>query len=218
VVEHVRAQPAYDAPFAAAFPGRGVSMDTVGEALAAYEATLLDGNTRFDRWYYGGESGALTPQEQQGFSLFSGKAGCSQCHLIGPRDALFSDGKWHNTGIGYARTMAAAGPQSVELVPGLRTSLPRAQMAAISAPQANDLGRFEVTLNPADRWAYMTPALRAISRTAPYMHDGSLTSLPGVVEFYDKGGIGNPEKSALVRPLGLSEAEKAALLVFLQAL
>lgn len=91
-------------------------------------------------------------------------------------------------------------------------------MAAISAPQANDLGRFEVTLNPADRWAYMTPALRAISRTAPYMHDGSLTSLPGVVEFYDKGGIGNPEKSALVRPLGLSEAEKAALVVFLQAL
>jgi cytochrome c peroxidase len=46
----------------------------------------------------------------------------------------------------------------------------------------------------------------------------SLTSLPGVVEFYGKGGIGNPEKSALVRPLGLSEAEKAALVAFLQVL
>jgi cytochrome c peroxidase len=50
------------------------------------------------------------------------------------------------------------------------------------------------------------------------MHDGSLTSLSEVVEFYDRGGIDNPEKSALVRPLGLSEVEKAALVAFLQAL
>jgi cytochrome c peroxidase len=114
--------------------------------------------------------------------------------------------------------MIAGGPQVVELVPGLRTVVSRAQLATIQAPQANDLGRFEVTLNPEDRWAYMTPTLRAISRTAPYMHDGSLTSLTEVVEFYDRGGIDNPEKSALIRPLGLSEVEKAALVAFLQAL
>jgi cytochrome c peroxidase len=218
VLEHVRMQPAYGTAFDSAFPGRGVSMDTVGDALAAYEATLLDGNTRFDRWHYGGQRDALTSREQEGFALFTGKAGCGQCHLIGPRHALFSDGNWHNTGIGYARTMIAGGPQVVELVPGLRTVVSRAQLATIQAPQANDLGRFEVTLNPEDRWAYMTPTLRAISRTAPYMHDGSLTSLTEVVEFYDRGGIDNPEKSALIRPLGLSEVEKAALVAFLQAL
>ncbi len=50
------------------------------------------------------------------------------------------------------------------------------------------------------------------------MHDGSLPSLEAVVEFYDRGGIDNPGKSALLMPLYLSAAERAALVAFLRTL
>ena len=51
-----------------------------------------------------------------------------------------------------------------------------------------DQGRAGVTSAAVDRGAFKTPTLREISRTAPYMHDGSLMSLPQVIEYYDTGG------------------------------
>ena len=54
--------------------------------------------------------------------------------------------------------------------------------------------------------------------TAPYMHDGSLATLEEVIEFYDRGGIDNPQKSPLLRPLGLAPEEKRALAAFLKSL
>ena len=50
------------------------------------------------------------------------------------------------------------------------------------------------------------------------MHDGSLRTLEAVVEFYDRGGIDHPEKSALIAPLGLTAEERAALVAFLRTL
>ena len=66
--------------------------------------------------------------------------------------------------------------------------------------------------------AFKTPTLRELPRTAPYMHDGSLASLEEIVDFYDRGGHPNPALDPLIRPLGLSEQEKAALVAFLRAL
>jgi cytochrome c peroxidase len=60
----VRSFPDYPALFERSFPGRGVSMETIGIAIAAYERTLLLANSPFDRWRYGGEKGALSQQEQ----------------------------------------------------------------------------------------------------------------------------------------------------------
>lgn len=65
---------------------------------------------------------------------------------------------------------------------------------------------------------FKTPSLREVDRTAPYMHDGSLPSLEAVVDFYDKGGNGNPYLDRELRPLGLSAAEKQALVEFLRSL
>jgi cytochrome c peroxidase len=79
----VRSLPDYPALFDRSFPGRGVSVETIGIAIAAYERTLLLANSPFDRWRYGGEKGALSQQEQLGYALFTGKAGCSVCHLVG---------------------------------------------------------------------------------------------------------------------------------------
>lgn len=81
-----------------------------------------------------------------------------------------------------------------------------------------DLGRFDVTQREADRGAFKTPTLRDIVLTAPYFHDGSAATLEEVVEFYDKGGIKNPQLATEIKPLGLTAQEKADLVVFMRAL
>ncbi len=69
-----------------------------------------------------------------------------------------------------------------------------------------------------DLGAFKTPTLRELSRTAPYMHDGSIPSLEEVVDFYDRGGDANPFLDDDIRPLGLTADEKQALIMFLHAL
>ena len=91
-------------------------------------------------------------------------------------------------------------------------------MESITSPTANDLGRFEVTRDPKDRWAFKTPGLRNVARTGPYMHDGSLGSLKDVVDYYNRGGDFSPNKSELIRPLHLSEEERRDLVSFLESL
>ena len=81
-----------------------------------------------------------------------------------------------------------------------------------------DEGRAGVTHAAADRGAFKTPTLREISRTAPYMHDGSLMSLPQVIDYYDTGGAKNPFLAPELRPLHLSPLEKADLVAFLNSL
>ena len=81
-----------------------------------------------------------------------------------------------------------------------------------------DEGRFEVTRRPEDRGAFKTPTLREIARTAPYMHDGSVGTLTDVVEFYDQGGMPNPNLDPELRPLRLIDDEKRALIAFLESL
>ncbi len=81
-----------------------------------------------------------------------------------------------------------------------------------------DQGRFAVTNEDEDHGAFKTPTLREVARTAPYMHDGSITTLEEVLEFYDRGGNNNPYLDPILRPLNLNAAEKRALLAFLHAL
>jgi cytochrome c peroxidase len=81
-----------------------------------------------------------------------------------------------------------------------------------------DLGRFEITLDPADRYAFKTPSLRNVARSAPYMHDGSLATLEDVVDFYDRGGGNVAGKSERLAALGLLPDEKRSLAAFLRSL
>ena len=81
-----------------------------------------------------------------------------------------------------------------------------------------DPGRFEVTGKPEDRGKFKTPTLRNLTRTAPYMHDGRVTRLEDVIEFYNKGGNPNPYLDSELRPLHLMDEEKHALVAFLRAL
>jgi cytochrome c peroxidase len=81
-----------------------------------------------------------------------------------------------------------------------------------------DLGRYNVTKKEADKGAFKTPTLRNIAASAPYLHDGSAKTLEDVIEFYDKGGIKNPNLSKKIKPLNLTAKEKADLVAFLKSL
>lgn len=219
VIEKIRRLADYDGLFEFAFEGKGPEIDTIGMAIAAYERTIVSANSSFDRWYYAKDETALTYSARQGFELFVGKAGCTGCHLIGPRYALFTDDSFHNTGLGW---QAAIGDDRsavpVQIAPGIKTMVPRNIIESVSEPAPSDLGRYEVTQNPDDRWRYKTPSLRNISLTAPYMHNGSFGTLEQVVEFYNQGGFPNPLLDPLVRPLGLTDAEVKNIVSFLESL
>lgn len=82
----------------------------------------------------------------------------------------------------------------------------------------SDVGRAAVTKKKEDTGAFRTPTLREISKTGPYMHDGSQKTLEEVIDFYDKGGEKNPTLSPRVLPLSLTTQEKADLVSFMKAL
>jgi cytochrome c peroxidase len=79
-----------------------------------------------------------------------------------------------------------------------------------------DLGRYQVTKVEGDKGAFKTPTLREVARHAPYMHDGSLESLEAVVEYYNQGGVKNPQLDEDISPLHLTAQEKADLVTFLK--
>ena len=81
-----------------------------------------------------------------------------------------------------------------------------------------DVGRFRLTGEAADRALFKVPSLRNIELSAPYMHDGSFSTLEEVIEHYQSGGKNHPHKSPLIQALDLSESEKEDLLQFLKSL
>jgi len=189
-------------------------------ALASYERTLVSGDSAFDRFLYAGDATQFSSAAKRGFALFSGRAGCVECHTVGSEHALFSDNSFHNTGIGF---IAAMGPgngetQRVQAAPGVYLEVPRSLIRQVSEPPSSDLGRYEITHNPADRWRYRTPGLRNVALSAPYMHDGSIPTLAGVVEFYRRGGVPNEELDPLMRPLELSDTDVDDIVAFLESL
>ncbi len=219
VLDRVAGLDDYPEAFRTAFPGRGLGVETLGMAFASYQRTLVSGPSPFERWRYGGESDAISEAAQRGFALFAGKAACVDCHRVDDAWAPFEDGAFHNTGVGY---LAAMGPaettQEVLVAPGVVVEVDRAIVDAVSEPRPADLGRYEITQDPDDRWRYLTPSLRNVALTAPYMHDGSIATLEEVVAFYARGGVPNPGLDPLLRPVVLDARERADLVAFLEAL
>ena len=217
VLEKIRHLPDYQGRFQQVFQSE-VNMLNLGQALASYQRVLVSADSPFDRWYYGGDNNAVSASVKKGFELFTGKAQCSQCHVVEDRQAVFTDNQLHNTGIGYRTVMAASGKQKVQLAPGVFVEVDSRLIDEVSEPKPNDLGLYEITQQPKDLWKYRTPSLRNIALTAPYMHDGSLDSLKQVIRFYNQGGHANPYLDARIKPLGLNEQEMTQLEAFLNAL
>lgn len=192
VLDRLRASGEYLQGFRRVFGPSAPDRVSVAQALAAYQRTLLSGNSAFDRWNWG-ETGALSADALRGYALFAGQALCWQCHPLNSEEAvMLTDHGFHDTGV--AAVVARQGD--------------RGQAAA-----RDDLGRFEVTGRQADRWRFRTPSLRNVALTGPYMHDGSIATLREVVEFYNRA-----EGTGELQPLQLSEKDIHAVVAFLEAL
>jgi cytochrome c peroxidase len=139
---------------------------------------------------------------------------------VGDEYALFTDNKLHNTGHGYATSMGIRPEKTrVQLAPGVFVDVDTNIIDSVrQQPKINDVGRYEVTQNPYDRWKYRTSILRNVALTAPYMHDGGFSTLREVVEFYNQGGFENELLSPMIRPLGLNDEETNQIVDFLNAL
>jgi hypothetical protein len=168
---------------------------------------------------FGGQDDALSPAARRGFTLFTGAAGCASCHLIAPDHALFTDHAAHNTGIGYRQAMApASGTRSLRVAPRETLRFDPGVLGSAAELPPSDLGRYEITLDPDDRWKYKTPSLRNVELTAPYMHDGSLPTLRDVVEYYNGGRVPHELLDARIRPLNLTPDDIHDIVAFLEAL
>lgn len=172
-------------------------------AIAEYLKTLDFGHSAVDAALRG-EAG-LPPLADEGMRLFAGKAGCVTCHH-GP---LLSDGRPHRLGVPDHPALTRDPLRTISL---LRHYAER----GLPNPMAErgDVGVYAISKNPGDRGSFITPSLRGLSHTAPYMHNGRYASLEDVVDFHDRGGGPGSE----LRPLGLSARERQALVAFLQAL
>jgi cytochrome c peroxidase len=218
VADQIARLPDYAGLFERAFPDLGLSPDTIGAALAAYQRSLVSAGSRFDRFFFKGEVGALSASERRGYVLFRGVAHCDACHTLEGNNTLFTDNEFHNLGVGLGKEDRSSAQVSVQLAPGVETKVSVAMLDSLFRAPAKDEGRYEVTRVEKDRFAYRTPTLRNVELTAPYMHDGSLATLRDVVDFYDRGGNQNPGLDDFMLPLFLTERQKEDLVAFMRAL
>jgi cytochrome c peroxidase len=95
ILSKLKAMPGYVQAFDRAYPGEGITKDTVAKAVASFERTIISQGAPFDAWVHG-KNRAISPSAQRGFDLFTGKANCVACHS-GPN---FTDEGFHNIGLG----------------------------------------------------------------------------------------------------------------------
>lgn len=81
-----------------------------------------------------------------------------------------------------------------------------------------DSGRMRISHKEEDRAMFRVPSLRNVGVTAPYMHDGSLSSLPAVIDHYREGGKAHANKSSMIGPIDISNEEEEQLIAFLRSL
>ena len=213
VVARVAAVDEYRKTFRRVFPREGITIDTIAGAIAAFERSLVSRNAPFDR-FIRGDKNALSEVQKQGWELFKGKAKCIDCHSHSAAAPLFSDGKFHNTGVRAKELTFQALSERANEVKHLTSEL----STLAHSPQFSDLGRFLVTKEFKDLGAFKTPTLRDIELTGPYMHDGSIRTLLDVLRFYNQGGVKNPVLDEKMTPLNLTEPEMNAIVEFLRAL
>lgn len=93
-IRELKAIPGYVDLFESAYPGQGITAETLSMAIASFERTIVATQSPFDQWL-AGNSGAISESAERGFEVFKGKGACEKCHS----GFNFSDGSFHNIGI-----------------------------------------------------------------------------------------------------------------------
>jgi cytochrome c peroxidase len=163
-IDRIRAIPGYKPYFESAF-GKGdtVTMDNAAKAIATYERTLITPNSAYDQ-FVAGDAKALSAAAVRGMNLFE-STGCTSCHS----------------------GAAFAGP-ALPVGTGFYMKLPVFPDDALIKDYdlATDMGRFVATGNEADKQMWRVPTLRNLVYTAPYLHNGSVKTLPDAVRLMAK--------------------------------
>ena len=214
VVARFRSDPLLQPMFAEAFPGQAdpVSMANIVFAIASYERSLLSFGSPYDRYFYGNDETALSDSALRGMTFFFSERGeCFHCH----GNFNFSGSVVHANA---PNATAEFQNNALYNIDG-RGGYPVGNRGLYEhTGMARDMGRFH------------PPSLRNITLTAPYMHDGSIATLDGVIDHYAAGGrtltegpnagVGSesPLKSIFLHGFTLDPQERADLMAFLEAL
>lgn len=225
VLEIVRTDPEYLATFQSVFDvsAKKLTIDHVAQAIADFERTLVAGNSPFDRYFFKGQTDAMTDAQIRGFNLFIAQGRCVSCHTVEQDHALFTDGRFHNIGIGINQIQQDI-PRLTEAFLEAKNKGGQVDVIVLTDKKSSELGRFAVTGELSQIGAFKTPTLRNVELTAPYMHDGSLKTLKEVMVHYNNGGVnqaGEPVNDFLsggIRPLNLTDAQLDDLVAFMKAL
>jgi cytochrome c peroxidase len=201
--ERVKQDPVYVKMFKDAGYGEP-SNGSVRKAIPEYLKTLISRGAPYD-------TGKMSDAAKSGFDLFTGKAGCSACHS----GSRFTDDQPHNTGV----------PENPEIWRDPRRHITYVAFAMFMGIEnymniRRDVGAHIRThkADGSDIGKFMTPGLRELKQTAPYMHNGMIKTLTDVVDFYNRGGGSDANKDPRLKPLHLSKEERESLVVFLEAL
>ncbi|HLF62145.1 MAG TPA: cytochrome c peroxidase [Saprospiraceae bacterium] len=194
VEEKLRRHPVYPADFRRAFGinhTSEISRDLATKAIAQFERTLISsGQSKYDRFMRG--EIFLDDSEFNGMEMFfdvNNELPDAECnHCHAP--PLFAINEFRNNGIEPVSSLA----------------------------EFPDKGRGEVSGDSLDNGKFKTPTLRNIEFTAPYMHDGRFKNLEEVLDHYNSGGHRQKNTDPLIRPLGLTPAQKQDILAFLRTL
>ncbi|MFL6214276.1 MAG: cytochrome-c peroxidase [Blastocatellia bacterium] len=217
IIARVGGDESYKKKFERVFGG-AMTVDGMVRSIAAYERTLVAGNSPFDR-YQAGDTNAMSSNARAGMILFRGKARCNVCHTINQGFGAYpflSDGNYRNTGVAAnANGFDAASRRAMQVAGDFKPAL---LVELGKQKDSHLLGRFLVSGNTLDIGAFRTPSLRNVELTAPYFHDGSAATLEDVVKFYVKGGNANAFRDWQLEPVDLSEDEQRDLVAFLKAL
>ena len=210
----LRSDPKYRSLFERAFPGNAdpFTLSNVTKALACFERSIISGRSPYDRYHYERDENAISDSAKRGEILFFNQhLSCFRCH----GGFAFSDATVSQSNVGRHVEFHNTGLYNLS---GL-----------LSYPAPN-VGIYEFTKAPADVGKFRAPTLRNVALTAPYMHDGSIPTLEGVLDHYAAGGRAitsgpnngnghqNPNKDPLIGGFELSQQDRADLIAFLNCL
>lgn len=213
LIERIRKEPKYLSLFASAFPSNkdAISIKAVSDALASFVRSLISGDAPYDE-YRAGKKDAISVSAKRGEAMFfDERTECFDCHV----------------GFNLSGTVNFAG-KAIENAQFENNGI--YNIDGKGGFPIDNTGIFEFTGKAEDMGKFRVPSLRNVELTAPYMHDGSITTLEDVIEHYKAGGRNiltgefkgdgskSPLKSSFVKGFDLTAQEKLDMIEFLRSL
>lgn len=171
VLERISQKPEYQTLFteASGNADESINFEIIVKAIATFVRGINSFNSDSDK-FENGEANALSYAALRGRELFfSEELECFHCHggynftdSVADSSQLFVDTPFHNTAL-YNIDGHGAYPEISQ-------------------------GIIEITGKASDMGRFRAPTLRNIAFTAPYMHDGSISTLEEVIRTYAAGG------------------------------